>query len=264
MPEFINATSRLNSWLRSKSARHHGAPSRAIYWLKRQAISWADANLHCLHSTVKVAVECRGCHGTGRYVDSYGHTWPHCRACGSHGRLSLLFVQTAIGGGPTWHTPWIKFWIRGRNVHPHYALARWVDGWTVNEPGHDMEPWEVARDLNLLETTFTERPGWEYHDEWGDTNDFHYSLYIGSTPKNLCALCRRIEGPFEAYGITHSPVSFTAHVCRKCTEFFGGTSEVYKRMETVPLELIQNEHIARFFARRTEEMAATQKPKVRW
>ncbi|HVI10200.1 MAG TPA: hypothetical protein VND65_18060 [Candidatus Binatia bacterium] len=264
VPEFIHAVSRLNSWLRSPSSKRNFAPARAIYFLKREAISWADAHLSCLHSTVKVAVECRGCHGTGKYTDSYGHIWPWCKACRSRGRLALTFVQTVIGGGPTWHSPWSGFWIRGRRVHPPYELARWAEGWTVNEPGKNMEPWEVARDLNLVETTFTERPGWKFHDEWGYGNDFHYSLYVGETPKGVCHLCGGTEGPFCAYGKTNLPVSWTAHVCENCTKTQGGTGLIYKRLEMVPLELIQNEHIARFFARRTGEMIASPKPKQEW
>lgn len=105
IPEPIWAMDRLNSWLRSGSARRaaYGSLHRAIYFLKREAIEWADANLECLHSTVKVKTKCRACGGTGRYVDSY-HEWPHCRACNSRGTLALAFVQTIIRRGPVWHT----------------------------------------------------------------------------------------------------------------------------------------------------------------
>ena len=111
IPEPIWAMDRLNSWLRSPSAKRAACGSlyRAIYFLKSEAIQWADTNFECFHSAVKVRTKCRECAGTGRYVDSYGHEWPHCRACDSRGSLALEFVQTIIRCGPVWHTPWLKF-----------------------------------------------------------------------------------------------------------------------------------------------------------
>jgi hypothetical protein len=255
IPEVIHAVSRLNSWIRSDSARGHFAPARAIYFLKGQAIEWADENLKCLHSTVKVATTCRGCGGTGKYCDTHGHTWPHCRACSSRGRLALLFVQTAIGGGPIWHTPWLKFHVRRDGANPHYALARWAEGWTVNEPGHDMEPWEVARDLNLAETTFTKRPGW-YSTDWGGCNDFHYSLYIGSTPADVCSLCGGVADVKHGYGVTRRPIHWTDHACNVCSIMYG---DVFKAF-SMPRQLIDNEHIQKFIERRTQENAMSPRP----
>jgi hypothetical protein len=253
MPEFITAVSRLNSWARSEGARRNfHSPVRAIYYLKREAIQWAHENLSCLHSTVKITVVCRACGGTGNYVDSYGYEWDHCRACNSRGRVALLFVQTAIGGGPIWHTPWMKFFVRCGGPHPPYNLARWVDDWTVNEPGLEMEPWEVARDLNLVETTFTRRPGW-YSTDYGTFNDFGYTLYLGDTERE-CGFCGSREG-LLAHHVIRRPVCWTAFACAACSKL----PKVFDQF-AIPLTLVHNPHILKFKERRTYENALSPRP----
>jgi len=253
IPEFIWAVSRLNSWSRSQGARDNfHSPTAAIYFLKREAIEWAHENLACLHSTVIAGVVCRACGGTGNYVDSYGYDWQHCRACSSRGRRSLLFVQTAIGGGPIWHTPWMKFYVR-RGGSPHWQLARWVEGWNVNEPGIEMEPWEVARDLNLVETTFTKRPGW-YSTDWGTFNNFHYSLYLGDA-KKVCEFCGSRE-KLSACRVFRRPLSWTAYACIVCSKTRAKLFDEF----TIPRELVDNPHIQKFVERRTYEDALTARP----
>jgi hypothetical protein len=246
IPDFINAVSRLNSWVRSKSAKENwGAPARAIYYLKSRAIEWADMNMVCLHSTVKVRTQCRDCKGTGKYLDSYGELWPHCRACGSRGMLSLLFVQTHISGGPIWHTPWNRFWIH-RKKSPAYQLARWVEDWSVNEPGHDMKPWELCRDFNLVETTFTSRPDW-YSTDWGQYHDFLYSINLG-VRKPVCEFCPAFEH-LHRFCVFQRPISWTAWVCDKCHRSKPLSSEDFGK----PEDLIDNSHIVKFIERRTAE-----------
>jgi len=269
IPEFIHAMSRLNSWLRSPDAKGlHHTPARAIYFLKREAIEWADQNLHCLHSTVIVGgVSCRACGGTGKYTDSYGTEFPHCRACSSRGSLSLLFVQTAIGGGPVWHTPYLKFYIRHRTANVCWLLKRWAEGWTVNEPGHSMKPWEVARDLNLLETTLTRRPGW-YSTDWGTFNDFNYSLYLGATPADVCSFCGEKAPPnygnFLAYAVTRKGISWTDHACTNCELHWGRSSAAIFSKFPIPVVLVDNLHIVSFIERHEYEMDILKNSKQKW
>src|SRR5690242_8277276 len=220
VPESIWAMDRLNSWIRSNSFRAHNfaSPRHAIYWLKGEALTWAHQNLSCLHSSVRVTTQCRDCDGTGCYTDSYGTTFPHCRACGSCGQVSLTFVQSFIQGGPVWHTPWNKFWLRGiYGQHPNYYLARVIDGeWTVNQVGRDLTPDEIARDLNTVEQFWQKRPDPYYTDWGGPFDDFKFTLYAGATPRETCSLCGNPNDSGCGCRVTRFPIEWTDHACKRC------------------------------------------------
>ena len=251
IPEALFAMDRLNSWLRSDSAKRGWPPTRAVYFLKREAIEWADANLSCFHSSVTTATTCRGCRGTGKYTDSYGEKWPHCRACGSTGRVALLFVQTVIvEAGLTWHTPWMKFYIRGLHKHPPHDLNRLLfDEWSVNQKGREMTPDEVARDLNTVETFWTNRPS-EYHTDWGGPfDDFKYAIFVGETPQK-CSLCGDASEPY-GYRVRRGFVEWTDHACKSCGNPSSRTA--FDRFP-VPNYLI-TENVQKFIERRRLEQS---------
>lgn len=223
MPEHIKAIEVLNSYVRSDSARQpsYSTPTKAIYWLKSEAIRWADQHLTCQHETVRIMVTCRGCSGAGKYVDSYGHTWPHCHACGSTGRHYLYFVETRIQCGPTWHTPWIKFYVPGKQ--PPFELFRVELDWQPNQKGHDLSPDELARNLNIVESFWTKRPD-DYWTDWGGPfNHFNYKLYVGATP-NRCSFCG-LEAPEDegwrvigSFGVSRGRIQWQDHACHECED----------------------------------------------
>ena len=257
IPESIWAMDRLNSWLRSPSARRglYGSPYRAIYFLKREAIQWADANLACFHSAVKVKAKCRDCSGTGRYVDSYGYEWPHCRACDNRGSLSLEFVQTIIRGGPVWHTPWLKFCVhRGRPHTSHFVnvprdLIRWVDDeWSVHQLGRDLTPEEVARDLNTIEGFWTNRPRPYYTDYGGPFDDFKYKLYVGTTDPSVCSLCGDRANENYTYGVSRGCIQWSDHACKTCGNLHRNSVKIFELFST-PKILLRSEHVHQFIER---------------
>jgi hypothetical protein len=260
--------SRLNSWVRSASFRHasYGEPRRAIYFLKRQAIEWADANLSCLHSTVKTRTTCRDCAGTGKYVDSYGSEWDHCRACSNRGTLALLFVQSIISNAESrqnplvWHTPWLKFYIRHK-PGPPYNLARWSD-WRVNEPGQDLTPAEAARDLNICESFWPDRRGAWTSSDYETFYHFDYRLYVGQTERK-CAFCGQ-EPQLGAFGVARSTIQWSDHACKSCETIRKVNGSIFDQFP-IPEHLVRDPEI-QFWMRRHEvikaETAAAKKHEV--
>ena len=215
--EALHAMARLNSWLRSKSGRRpvYGRPLGAVYYLKREAIIWADANLACKHGSIIVGVECRDCGGSGRYCDSYGCQHDHCWRCGSRGRTSLHFVWTWIEEAAIlWHTPRDKFWIPGKHT-PLYSLAVWDDRWGVNQPGLEMTVEEVARDLNIVEAFWPRRPG-EHHTDWGTFDVFHYTLNLGDVERDRCAICGGEANPNYRCHVRRGWFEFSDVACKRC------------------------------------------------
>ena len=267
IPESIWAMSRLNSWIRSASYRRqsYGGPRNAIYFLKRQAIQWADENLSCLHSTVQTITKCRGCAGTGRYVDSRGYEFDHCRACNNQGTLSLLFVQTAIAQGPIWHTPWLKFWIHDKK-NPPYNLARWVDGdWSVNQAGQDRTSAEVAGDLNTVESFWTDRKGAWTSSDWGTFWHFDYRLWVGET-ENRCAFCGNASDVGYNYCVARRTIQWTDHACKSCDAKQKGTGDIYKNFP-VPMHLIADPRIVHWMGAHSvmmDEIEAEKKRDRHW
>jgi hypothetical protein len=260
LPESMLAMSRLNSWVRSPSFRSFGGPRNAIYFLKRQALDWADSHFRCLHSTVITLTTCRGCAGTGKYTDSYGHTFDHCRACSNRGTLSLLFVQTLIEDKMVWHTPWMKFYIRGKSASPPYNLARWTDDWKVNEPGKDLTPAEAARDLNTVECFWPDRQGAWTSNDFGMFFHFDYRLHVGATERK-CTFCgsTEVQGSF---GVTRETVQWSDHCCRSCESIVRGTHGNVFDAFPLPWHLLRDPQIELWMARHTEirrEIAAAKK-----
>jgi|SRR5579872_2930358 len=252
MPEHILAIDRLNSWVRSESYRKghwHSSPFYAIYWLKGQAIEWADNNLTCQHEHIRAMVVCRGCSGTGKYYDSNGYTWPHCRACSSTGRHSLMFVETRIQNGPTWHIPHQKFFRGYGKPSIPWELARVAEDWKPNQVGRDMTVDEVARDLNTAEMYFTKRPH-VHETDWGERNDFAYKLYVGNTGK-VCAFCGD-NAEQCGYGVSFGRISWTDYACKKCAEPYPGV-EIFSRFP-LPIKLIDFPNIQAWIARNSTLM----------
>jgi hypothetical protein len=257
-PEPLLAMSRLNSWVRSPSFRSgfYGEPRRAIYFLKRQAIEWADANLRCMHSVVKTKTTCRDCGGDGKYIDSYGYQWDHCRACNNRGTLSLIFVQSIISNVASrenslvWHTPYLKFYIRHK-PGPHWELARWTE-WRVNEPGKDLTPAEAARDLNICESFWPDRRGaWE-SSEWGTFYHFDYRLYVGKTERK-CSFCGG-EPQLGSFGVTRGTIQWSDHACKPCETRLKVNGSIFEQFP-VPEHLTSDSEI-QLWMRRHEVIKA--------
>lgn len=224
----VPALDRLNSWVRSESFRESlgGGPREAIYWLKNEAIRALHGYGLTTHRAVYATAKCRDCGGSGRYVDSMGYRHDHCWACNSAGEVRLNFVETAIEGGPTWHTPWLKFpLIRGEVVgsySPDFSDAVEATDWKPNLRGRDLTPAEVARDLNRAEAAFPKRPGVRY-TEWGEYDPFNYKLFVGASDRDKCDLCgHAVEDDSGCgYHCSRGRIAWCAYGCNVCSALHG-------------------------------------------
>lgn len=163
--DVIAALIKLNS-----HARAYGCGKHAIYAYKTlvaaQLIAANEATVFLRQWTG----QCDHCRGTGRYVDSYGERWPHCRRCASTGRVTLKFVETELLGGPTWHCPFDANG-DGRHLAALAGAAMWdgekgrwtnrdgnepifwnvANGWTPKQRGEQLTPDDAALALNTVE-----------------------------------------------------------------------------------------------------------------
>jgi hypothetical protein len=240
---------RLNSWVRSKSFRGHlssGTLRRRIYEMKSEALRLADREFRCVHRSFETLTTCRSCGGSGQYLDWNGHTWPHCRACMSKGVVRLDFVETRIFPDParkplvclmgnlpkhlldqfrgwrseplsdtpvlTWISPRFSFPFPQSKISGETTLPNW----TVNLPGEDLTPNEVARDLLLCESVFPK--GFAYREcrSWCECTG-HYKLYVGKETER-CAHC---DIPFDLGDRTKSPVPPAVPFLHRCGKLIG-------------------------------------------
>lgn len=209
--EIVEALDKLNSWVRSKSYRHgaYSGARRMVYFMKKEVL-WHGFDLKMEHRGIVVAVRCRDCGGSGRYVDSYGCRYDHCWACNSSGTACLQFIETKIEDQITWHTPREQFpW--------HWEGDYQIEvGYAPNQNGNDLEPWEAAQYLNRTEPCFR-RPH-DYTTSWSCTafNDFNYCLWVGRT-EETCEFCGRVDQGFGmGYCCTRNRIGWAAHACREC------------------------------------------------
>ena len=246
----LEAVDRLNSWVRSPSFFRGLAAEglrRRIYAIKGQAIQRAHGVLACTYHPLTTLATCRDCAGTGKYTDSYGTTYPHCRACGNSGVVRLHFVDTLIAFyplykdlNPAWH------------VHWHSPRDRWplrsdllgteitdVD-WKVNQPGKDLTVNEAARDLLLCDETFPGR-----HCFGGRCSCAAcYRLHIGRV-EDRCAHCGATVTQEQAnhgrLGARSGRAEFTCVACPACYQAKGNSAALFA--VGLPPELLEPEHV---------------------
>lgn len=223
--EAVEACDRLNSYVRAPAEAGDWLwrPKAAIYWLKGKILNAVTSAGLASHRMVSVEVQCRSCGGTGKWVSwDYGQTNENCRKCSATGKHLLYFVETTIDGRLRWHTP-VKY---GVFVEYPFSLtlaqieamkpAQPIQDWKPMQKGKPLQPWEVARDLNTLEAFVPERPGKQWSDEGGPYDIFHYTLFVGDTPRR-CFRC----GAEPSHGLLCSRdyVGWHAWVCKACDTF---------------------------------------------
>ncbi|HEX7313269.1 MAG TPA: hypothetical protein VF297_05085 [Pyrinomonadaceae bacterium] len=252
----VRALDGLNSWVRSKDYRHNysasNGPMHAIYFYKELAIARAHALLSMSMRRVKSTVKCRGCGGTGRYVDSCGYEHNHCYDCLSSGSVTLYFVETEFSFGVKWHTPREKFpcgltdtgWAWDRDAYEE-------TDWRPNQPGKELPLEEVCRRLNTVETYFTERPK-PYHwtRDWGSgvRDDAKYMLYVGETDARKCAFCgRKPQG--HSYVVRRGRLGWRDHCCGECETRAGQEFRSVFDAFPVPEYLLEGEEVRKWMLR---------------
>lgn len=230
--EIIDALVRLNV-----HARAFGSGKRAIYAYKilvsAITIVTGSAGVMLRQWTGK----CHGCNGTGRYVDSYGETWPHCRKCRSTGTVTLKFVEVGITNGPLWHHPFDQSagWDLARlagvaiwdDVKGAWKDARgfetifWniTDGWTPKQPAEQLNANAAAKLLNIVEPWVRETPlpfeaagRLRWLGECAQSEMRRYTLSLG----RLDGPCFRCGSSDVVVGLGCSgpPFEFATPVCR--------------------------------------------------
>lgn len=165
-PEVVTALHALN-----QHARAYGCGKRAIYAYKTLVAALLVAAGEASAQLVQWTGTCGHCRGTGRYVDSYGEKWPHCRQCSSTGQVTLKFVETALPDGVVWHHPWDRYDAGGREIADIAGLAIWdgergryrstngtepvfwniTSGWSPRQPAETLLPDDTAARLNTVE-----------------------------------------------------------------------------------------------------------------
>ena len=253
--EAFSALDRLNSWVRSPSARNwFRSPRHAIYdWkihLIRDAIDKGEAKL----SAVCFTATCNHCGGTKQYIDSGGYKWPHCRRCRSTGITPLLFVVSEMYG-LKWHTPRDKAW-ELRLPENFFDSAPESTDWAPNMPGTDMETWEVAACLNILEPAMP-KPGrhsvYDRSQYFGEVDHAKYRLYLGRS-EVVCQLCGHTSTE-ERDGINHhvsrAYIEWSAWGCEGCRATLG--TAIYSKF---PVPAINHPEIITWLARRGMQEAA--------
>lgn len=232
----VEAIDRLNSWVRSVS---HGAwywsnsPRMAIYDAKHAIIEQAIRNGLCICEAIRLMVHCRDCGGSGKY-SSYGRQYDHCWRCSSTGKQTLEFVVTTIEGF-RWHTPRDKSW-RFKLPENFWQFSTLAMDWAPNQKGRDLELWEVAECLNVMEEARgagrIPMPGkhsvYESGDYYGESDHSNYKLYLGDGPPT-CEFCGVPGGRGDSNGTYHCVgrqfVSWSAYACNSCSAQFATSSQ---------------------------------------
>lgn len=258
------AIDRLNSWVRSDSARRWmSSPRNAVYDWKRHFIeeSLNAGRVENPHA-IRLSLTCRDCGGSKQYTDSYGHKFPWCRKCGSTGAITLRFLVTTICGY-TWHTPENEAMRISRVWLPDDIWERSTLSveWEPNQKGRDLEVHHVAQWLNVLEAEYPNAPGRHgvyYSGDWiGDSDHKKYKLYLGAMVTE-CAFCgrpREEEVTGGRYGVTRGHVEWSAWTCKPCEDRHGEGNSIYDQFP-VPIEKLQHPEIQTWLANRAGRKAA--------
>lgn len=242
MPEYNRevyaAIDKLNSWVRSESARGWwSSPRHAIYDWKNHLIETAIRNCLSVNHAIYLTLTCRDCGGTGRYEDSYGTKFDHCRKCFNKGVQRLQFLVTETHGF-TWHTPRDKAW-RFQLSEEFWKRESLSVDWEPNAKGRDLGLIELVQLLNFLEPVMP-KPGshavadrWDYY---GEADHGKYKLNLRELSKeHVCQFCGAMPPPDEdAYkhghyhGVVLDHFEWSAWACTACKEKFPGV-EIFAR-----------------------------------
>lgn len=223
-------------------ARAYGFGKHAIYRYKTLAAALLVVGGEAKAQLVLWSGTCGHCGGTGRYVDSYGERFPHCRQCESSGRVTLKFVETTLPDGVVWHHPW-KYDQGGVEIGDLAGLARWDasgrQGWRDakgNEPifwnvGSNWHPRQSAEQLlpDDAATSLNTVEAWALACVLPPSNTLHwmreralremrgYVIDLGRVGLR-CFYC---ESPDIAVGLGRSgpPFSWSAPVCREHSRY---------------------------------------------
>lgn len=221
----------LNSYLRSPARRRGWSGSsldRVVYHYKREALKDATNWRIAAHRLVAAVTECRDCGGSGKYVDSYGEKWPHCRRCSSSGRVKLRFIESTLDGF-IWHTPVdhaYSFMIERTWEMPEHPA---VD-WHVHQVGRDLDIDTVADHLLAVEAHFPRKTP-RYYAYDGCEFDPHntYTLYAGESDPSTCVLCTgamiESEGKYpHRLCVSTGRVQWSTTICDACYTAANATS----------------------------------------
>lgn len=278
--EQLKAIDCLNSWVRSKGHWDWicSSPRYAIYDWKREAIKLAIMSGEAEYRAIYLTLNCRDCGGSKRFIDSTGYEWPHCRKCSSTGHTRLTFLETDIKG-IRWHSPWEKtYGIPTREKT--FENATICMDWEPNQIGKDLETWEVAKYLNILERDMPIRHGshgiYDCGDYYGEREHSQYRIFLGRSER-VCEFCGRPavpkEGAQDLYDGVHHHVSrghvaWCAWACNVCKALFstsnvwsdtagryvpsGGNGKSIFDEFRIPQEMMSHEEIRQWLARRGE------------
>jgi hypothetical protein len=260
----LQSVDALNSWVRSKGAREwRRSPRNAIYDWKGEAIRQAfSAGLRDYHA-IFLTLNCRDCGGSGRYVDSCGCKFDHCRKCGNRGTVRLTFLVTKIEGF-VWHTPWEHCWkFRLPDGESVYAAATLSADWEPNAVGKDLDLVDVVHHLNVLEDAMPTIPGshgvYSYGEFFGESDHKIYYLHLGRFLQ-VCEICGtpakqigewsggypKMDGIY--HGVARPPLTWSAWGCDACKAAHDGVSIFGKFPE--PTHLIEHPEIQRWLRKR--------------
>ncbi len=232
----------------------------------------------CECNSIYLSLKCRSCGGTGKFTHESGE-WSWCYKCSSKGIVKLTFLVTDIGGY-RWHTPWEKSY-SFKLPEGLYERASLSCDWEPNQKGRDLELWEVAKYLNVLEAaTFgglLEKPGSHGiydRDDWiGDHDHSKYRLHLGDSPR-VCEICGRDAvlkddgGSYDGvyHHVVRPHVDWSAWACDACKALYakcnrwddasckyvpdGGNGKSIFDEFTVPVHLCQHPEVRKWLERR--------------
>lgn len=224
----IRAIDLLNGW-----ARGNFAMGCAIYRYKNDAIRIALKERVCVEHYVKHRVTCRDCRGTGRYENSYGDKWPHCRKCSNTGVVHLEFVETSIPlaeGIVRWHSP-MRGYPYSDETYVAYAnriRARplaFATTWRPNLPARALEVESVASALTTVEAWWWGAPDGFFSG--GAVPAYTKDIYAASLldpvldlgrAVAVCRSCKKKESAVKGawYHQSTYPVEWSAFCCDSC------------------------------------------------
>jgi hypothetical protein len=262
----LEAIDRLNSWVRSESARGWwSSPRYAVYdwknWFIDLAIRVGRAKLSAIH----LMLNCRACGGDGIFVYDDGEKAP-CRKCGKSGHVNLEFLVSEIEGF-VWHTPRNRTWKFGL-LDGVWAGAKLSMDWEPNAKGRDLELWQVAECLNVCEEAVARgelcKPGSHSSGGYGWDDEYevshgNYKIHVSnSTEREVCELCGHRAVPKGDrggtdgmwHGIITNYVSWSAWACDECQVNYKG-SEIFTALKLhPPLEQLAHPEIQAWLRRR--------------
>lgn len=255
LDETLLALDALNSWVRTPGGWESWGAGRVVYWLKREALRRAQRDRAVTHERIGLLATCRGCSGTGRYIDSSGREFDHHYECNSKGIVDLQFLKSTItlfdGRSLVWHTPQREVWQLGVVLDDLFE-HREVD-WLPYRVGRELPPDEAARLLNLVESRISHdsyRPRYDFELDQ-DVDDFGtYQLYVGEAPK-LCGICGECAVLDSALCSTGRAL-WRAYVCPSCRKANPG-SALFRLLELRSPACLEQPNIAEWMRRHPKE-----------